>query len=251
MKKIIINGDDFGLTEGCSKGIIKALKDGILTNTTVMINMPEALSSIELAKKNGITEMGLHLTLTCGQPISEIGEVSSLVDNHGKFYKRRNQLFPKIKLEEVRIEFENQVKAFLNTGLKLINLDSHHHVHMYDGVRKIVADLAKSYEVPLRSPDETTKKYLLNNAIKTTDYFSMEFYGENTSVENLKGIIEDFPDGTIEIMTHPAYLDESLIQISSYNTNREKELETLLNNDLRKWLNKKGIKLISFGELRE
>ncbi|SHK52523.1 chitin disaccharide deacetylase [Paramaledivibacter caminithermalis] len=251
MKELIINADDFGLTKGCSKGIIKALKEGVLTNTTVMINMPEALNAIEIAKKNGIKEMGLHLTLTCGQPVSKKEKVSSLVDECGKFYKRRNQLFSKMKLEEARIELENQINAFLSTGLKLTHLDSHHHIHMYDGMREIVAAIAKKYAVSLRCPNEETKKYLLKNGIKTTDYFSMDFYGENASIENLKKIITKFPEGIIEIMTHPAYVDDDLINISSYSTDREKELEILTSDELKKWLKDKEIELISFGELRD
>lgn len=249
MKKVIINGDDFGLTIGCSKGIIKALKEGVLTSTTVMINIPDAIKSIEFARKNEIEEMGLHLTLTCGNPISEIKQVISLVDNSGKFYKRRNKLFPKMKLEEVRIELENQIKAFLNTGLKLTHLDSHHHIHMYDGIREIVADLAKNYDIPLRAPNKETKKYLSIHDIKTSDYFSMDFYGDDVSMENLKRIIEDFPEGIVEIMAHPAYVDDDLTKISSYNTNRERELEILTNDDLKKWLKEKDIKLISFDEI--
>ena len=40
MKKVIINADDFGYSSAVNLGIIKSHKDGILTSTTLMANMP-------------------------------------------------------------------------------------------------------------------------------------------------------------------------------------------------------------------
>ena len=39
MKFLIINADDFGLTEGVNAGIIDCLRNGILTSATAMVNM--------------------------------------------------------------------------------------------------------------------------------------------------------------------------------------------------------------------
>ena len=39
IKKLIVNADDFGLSEGVCLGILKAHRDGILTSTTCMMNM--------------------------------------------------------------------------------------------------------------------------------------------------------------------------------------------------------------------
>lgn len=251
MKRVIINADDFGMTRGCTEGIIKAMMEGIVTSTSVMINMDGALQSITFAKENGIEAIGLHLTLTAGKPVTETEKIGSLVQENSRFHKRSKALLSKIKLEEVRIELEKQVEVFLKTGMGLTHLDSHHHIHMYDGVREVVGGLAKKYGVPLRHPDHRTKKYLLNNNIVTTDYFSMDFYGEGANLENLIRIIEEFPRGTIEIMTHPAFLDDELMKMSNYNNDRERELEILTGNEIKKWLESSDVRLISFKELRD
>ncbi len=249
MKKLIINADDFGLADGCNRGIIDAMKNGIVTSTTVMINMPKAVEAIDLAKKVGIKEMGVHLTLTCGKPLLSKEEVPSLVDENGRFYRRVAKLLPLVNLEEVEKELRAQIDEFLKTGLKLTHLDSHHHVHMYDGIKEIVSKLAKEYCVSVRHPDEKTKEYLSKLGIRTTDFFSMNFYGKDATLENLKRIIKQFPEGTIEIMTHPAYVDEKLKNISSYNVNRAKELEILTSVEIKEWIEKEGIKLINFDGL--
>ncbi|WP_170840660.1 hypothetical protein [Oceanobacillus limi] len=41
---------------------------------------------------------------------------------------------------------------------------------------------------------------------------------------------------SVEVMTHPAFVDEDLIQISSYTDIREKELEILCSLDVPKWV---------------
>lgn len=37
-KKLIVNGDDFGLSPGVNRGIIESYLNGILTSTTLMVN---------------------------------------------------------------------------------------------------------------------------------------------------------------------------------------------------------------------
>lgn len=251
MKKLIINADDFGLTTGCNKGIIEAIKNGIVTSTTLMFNMPKSEEAIELAKENGITSLGLHLTLTCGKPILNSVEVQSLVDKTGSFYKRSTNLLPVMKLEEVEKELRAQIDGFIKTGMKLSHFDSHHHIHMYDGIREIVAKLAKEYNVPVRQPNLETKKFYSEIDIKTTDYFTWEFYGEGATIDNFKAIIEEFSGGTIEIMCHPAFVDEELEQISSYSKARKEELSILTSEQLKEWITIEGIELISFKDLRD
>lgn len=49
--KLIINADDFGRTRGINYGIVEAIKNGVLSSTTIMMNMPYAEHAINLAKK--------------------------------------------------------------------------------------------------------------------------------------------------------------------------------------------------------
>ena len=40
MTKLIVNADDFGLSEAVNYGIISAYKNGIVRSTTIMAGMP-------------------------------------------------------------------------------------------------------------------------------------------------------------------------------------------------------------------
>ncbi|WP_315121677.1 chitin disaccharide deacetylase [uncultured Clostridium sp.] len=249
MKKIIFNADDFGLTSGCNKGIVEAIKNGVVTSTTLMVNMPKAEEAVKLAKENGIISFGIHLTLTCGKPILSGKEVPSLVDERGIFYKRTTSLCPAMNLEEAERELRAQINKFFQIGINLSHMDGHHHIHMYDGVREIVANLAKEYNVPLRSSNIECKKLYDEIGIKTTDYFTWDFYGEKATLDNLKSIINDLDHGTTEIMCHPAFCDEELEKISSYNKNRAEELKILKSEELKEWLVAENIELITFKDL--
>lgn len=249
LKKLIINADDFGLTDGCNYGIIYAMKLGVVTSTSIMINMPKASDAIKLAKDNGIEGIGLHLTLTCGEPVSPKEEVPSLINDRGHFYKRRAELFPVMNLDEAEKELRNQILEFRKYDIKLSHLDSHHHIHMYDGIREIVANLAKEYNLPLRQPNIETKELLIKLGVQITDSFSMSFYNDKANVNELINIIDKFPDGSIEIMTHPAIVDKELYDHSSYNEQRLEELKVLTSKELKGWIEANNIKLITYGDL--
>lgn len=246
MKKIIINADDFGLTDGCNKGIIKAIEEGIVTSTTVMMNMPHAIKGIESLKSINFSSIGVHLTLTCGKPTLPIKEVSTLVNEKNEFYKRKDRLFPNMDLKEVEKELRNQIELFIKTGLQPTHLDSHHHIHIYKGIREVVCKLAKEYNLPLRGVNSEITKFLNQENILTTDDFSMKFYGEGATVDTLKEILTDFNGRTMEIMAHPGMIDENLMLLSSYNNERFDELKILTNKDIKTWIEKKGYKMVSY-----
>ena len=76
----VIVADDFGISIERSRGIIKALKSGVVTATSVMANGDAAAEAIEMARVSGFLEVvGLHLNLTEGHPVSDPRDVPSLL----------------------------------------------------------------------------------------------------------------------------------------------------------------------------
>ena len=82
---LIVNADDFNLTEGVSRGILEAHRRGIVTSTTVMVNLPGLEQSRSLARQAPRLGVGLHLNLTFGPPVLPAREVPSLVDDSSRF----------------------------------------------------------------------------------------------------------------------------------------------------------------------
>ncbi len=53
-RTLIVNADDFGLTEGVSRGILEAHRRGIVTSTTLLVNGPNGRPlAPELSRSSG------------------------------------------------------------------------------------------------------------------------------------------------------------------------------------------------------
>jgi predicted glycoside hydrolase/deacetylase ChbG (UPF0249 family) len=245
--KLIVNADDFGLSRGVNLGIIEAFKNGIVTSTTLMMNMPEIEHALGLLKENIKLGMGIHLVATTGRPISN--SVPSLIQQNGKFHGMR-EIEKYARPEDIRKEFTCQIEKFLSLGIIPTHIDSHHHVHMADQVLDIVLEIAKKYDLPVRLGDKEILKKQSYKEVKTTKYFSDGFYGKELTSEKLIDILRQAEHyETLEIMSHPAYIDQVLLNGSSYSLPRCKELEILTNPKILSYVEEHKIELISFKDI--
>lgn len=252
--KLIINGDDFALTKGATQGIIYCIKNGIMTDTTVMVNMPYFEESMELAAENDINEMGIHFTLTCGKPVLDPKDIPSLVDENGNFYRKPQILKEKFKLEDAEKELRAQLQKFLNnnSNIRLNHMDGHHHFYAFhEDLFKLVMKLAKENNMPMRNAD-VGFGYKVSKEIKHPTLFSGEFFGEEKDlmVKDLEILISKYKDvEVLEFMAHPAFIDDELKEISSYSNQREVEKNILTSNEIKRFIEDNGIELISYSEL--
>lgn len=229
MIKLIVNADDFGFSHGVNHGIIDSYLYGIVNSTTMMMTMAGTEHAIHLAKKYPKLRVGIHLVLTCGKPL--VDQVPSLVDNNGHF-RTLSTFDPKvISLEELEREWTAQIERFINAGLKPTHLDSHHHVHTLNELNPVVKNLSIKFRLPVRKNGF--------NSIDGVDSFSdvslFDFYGEGVKPDYFTKLNERFKDGMkVEVMCHPAYLDNNLLHGSSYAYQRLTELEILTSVNLPK-----------------
>jgi chitin disaccharide deacetylase len=225
MITLIVNADDFGYSHGVNYGILDSHLNGIVNSATMMMNMPGTDHAIELAKQHPSMEVGIHLVLTCGKPLLQ--NVPSLVHDNSHFkplslLKERMD----IALDELEREWTAQIEKFLASGLTLTHIDSHHHVHTFEELLPIVQKLAKKYNVPVRRNG--------SEGIKGVEAFSdlclVDFYGDGVSDDYFAKLAERVGDGkVVEVMCHPAYLDNIILNGSSYTFSRLRELEVLTN----------------------
>ena len=222
MIKLIVNADDFGYSKGINYGIIEAHRNGIVNSTTMMMNMPGVSHAVDLAKENPNLKVGIHLVLTCGKPL--LTDVPTLVDQDGFFKKNRDILESNISLEELEREWTAQVEKFLETGLTLTHIDSHHHVHTVPRFLPIVQKLSKKFNLSVRRVSD----HALEGVPPYSDVFLHEFYGDGATYDYFEKIVTQVQDGqTVEVMCHPGYLDHEVLNNSSYAKERVTEVEIL------------------------
>ena len=268
---LIVNADDYGLTRGVSRGIREAHRNGIVSSTTAMMNIPGVAEDLALAQtETPRLGLGVHLVLTAGRPalpperirtlVSASGDLLSLPD----FTLARNQL----DLEQVRLEWRAQIERFITaTGKTPDHLDSHHHTSFFTaGLFRTMLDLAVEYACAIRSPlrslggkglpaevewefAEFGAPLLAEFSRGTSDVFVADFYDEGATLPSLLAILERLPEGTTELMCHPAYVDDDLFAVSSYVGQRERELGVLTDPALARAIASSGILLRTFGEI--
>lgn len=253
--RLIINGDDFGLTKGVTKGIIKGIKEGIITDTSALANSDYFIDAAILAKEEGILSMGVHLTITFLKPV--LKELKNIVDKDGFFYRKPLLIPAPYDYIEIEDELRAQIEKFLSTGLKLNHLDTHHIFSIMDEkIFEIVVKLAKEYNVPIRrdfslsNNEEKLFDIARKNIINTTDillFQSGKAVTKEYIIENVDKYKEE--DIDVEILAHPGYVDEELKKISSLTYNREKELEVYLDSEIKQYIKKSNVELISYCQL--
>lgn len=234
MIRLIVNADDFGLTEGTNYGIIEGHINGIVNSTTMMMNMPGTEHAVRLAKEYKTLGVGVHLVLTAGKPL--LTDVPSLVSEDGLFHKQSVVREGNINPEEVEREWTAQIEKFLSYGLTPTHLDSHHHVHGLPILHDVLERLAEKYNVPIRRCAE-------ERAVRPfSDVFYSDFYSNGVQEDYFVKLKERVQDGKIvEVMAHPAYIDPELVKRSSYVIDRVKELQILTESVLPE-----GIELVRF-----
>ena len=227
VRSVIVNADDFGLSEGTNRGIIEAHERGIVTSASLMVRQPAVASAVVYAMAHPAFSIGLHL---------DLGEWEW---RDGDWF----QTYHVVATDDapaVAAEIERQLETFHRLmGRTPTHLDSHQHVHQHEPARSAALAVATRLGIPLRG-------------IAGGVTFCGNFYGhgpkasafpEGISVENLLRLLRELRDGTTELSCHPG-LDECLD--SCYRAERIVEVQTLCDPRVRETVMSEDIRLAGF-----
>jgi predicted glycoside hydrolase/deacetylase ChbG (UPF0249 family) len=228
--KLIVNADDFGISEAVNRGIVDAHDRGIVTSTSLMATGSAFEHAVELARSRPRLAVGVHLTLTEQRPLTP---ALGLVTADGTFPPHTAQLLRRtmsrrIPLPDVRRELAAQIRRVGDAGIAISHLDGHQHVHVLPGVARVVADLAAEHGIAaVRYPAERLRGYMLRNAkywrrvaeqaalnlfcraaplerLRRSDGFVGFYFGGRLDEASLATVLDHLPaDGTVELMCHP------------------------------------------------
>jgi chitin disaccharide deacetylase len=284
---LAVNGDDFGLTPGITRGILDAHTYGVLTHASLVASGPFAAEAIALARDTPSLSVGLHLVLVDGRPCLPTRLVPSLLDD-GRCFRAtagafvRDCVLARVARREVESELRAQIERALAGGIRPTHLDSHKHVHMWPPIFEIVTRLASEYGIPsvrvaLERPvgrllletrrDPAARRQAVANlgmtplawmdthrlaaARLTRTAFAGLAYTGILTPQRLAGLIARLPAGRTELMTHPGYVDDHLSAVTTrLRRERELELELLCSPDTRTLLERESVDLAQRGSER-
>lgn len=269
---LIVNADDYGRTSGVSSGIRQAHLQGLVSTTTVMVNMPDVLDQIRRAQDEcPRLGLGVHLNLTIGSPCAPADEIPSLLDPQGRFRDQDAIAQSVVDIDpiQVEIEFRAQIQNFLKTGATLDHLDSHYHIVAFGPVLwEIYLNLAKEFGCGVRPsfPSDIPQQALIDiyppsvlsfacqeaiellksSQVPHPDHFLASFFGPGANQDHLIALLRDLPSGVCELMCHPGHPDAVLFAESGYAKEREVELSILTHPIIRKTVQQAEIRLSTY-----
>ncbi|HBE9318731.1 TPA: chitin disaccharide deacetylase [Clostridioides difficile] len=243
MTKIIINADDFGYCEAVNYGIISAHNNGIVRSTSMMANMPGVEHGVGLLKENKTLNCGVHMTLSCGRPL--LSNLKTIVDKDGFFIRRiTDEIIEKMDCDEIYRELCAQIDRVKGLGIDISHLDSHHHIHTLVSLKPVVEKIVTKYNLPIRGGFEYNLEY--SKVVPLID----SFYKENVSEEYfIKNIDEIMKYDVVDIMSHPAFLDNYILNSTSYAIDRTKEHKILTSKKVKEFLEKNGLVISSYRDI--
>ena len=129
-------------------------------------------------------------------------------------------------------------------GHKPTHLDSHHHVHTLSSLKPVIEKIVKKYNLPIRGGFESKLDY--DKVIPMTE----SFYNENVTEDYFEKYMDELKKhDVIDIMCHPAFVDEYLVNSTSYAMQRMKEYSILTSEKVQEYLRKNNIELTNYSKL--
>ena len=254
--RLIIRGDDMGMTLGSLAAFEKAFNEGVLTCGAIQAIAPWFEAAAELCRKNPGWCMGVHLAIIAEwqgyrwRPVLPWDRVKSIVDEDGFLYTDPLELFARNpKIEEIEAEFRAQIELVKKRRVRIQYLDTHYLGYtQYPGIEDVFKRIARDYNLPLSGMmDEERMPGVYMAPVEQKTALAAK------QLEELQpglwlwvchiGI--DSPEQDALFHTRPA----DIFPGPGVGKHRAAELAALLSNDVKASILRKGIILTNYGEL--
>jgi predicted glycoside hydrolase/deacetylase ChbG (UPF0249 family) len=149
---LIVNADDFGHSEGVSRGILEAARQGVVTAVGILANSPFFMEHVAALLPIDGVDAGVHLNLTSGRPLTE--RLAALLERTGgefpgnTFRTAFSILAGRIGLGLIEEEWDAQIRRCRDANVRIRFLNSHEHLHMLPPLYRLVQRLADRHGIP-------------------------------------------------------------------------------------------------------
>jgi predicted glycoside hydrolase/deacetylase ChbG (UPF0249 family) len=174
-RRIIFHADDFGMNAAVTDGILRGFDEGLLTSTSLLSNAPDAARAmdgwreLESRRRDGglksaprrqrlddpaaAFDLGVHLNLTQGRPLTGARFPGELLGDNGVFpgvfgLFRRLRRASKPALQRVEEELTCQVQFVLDHGHRPTHLNGHQYIELLPEIGPMVMSLMERFRIP-------------------------------------------------------------------------------------------------------
>jgi hopanoid biosynthesis associated protein HpnK len=286
VRRLIINADDFGLTAGVNRAIMKAHFEGVVTSATLMANGPAFDEAVTRAASAPHLGVGCHVAVLDGSSLLGPSQVPTLIEGQqsSRFYQESGAfawrtVTGRIHPAEIELETVAQIRKLQSSGIPVTHIDTHKHMHILPQVLRPLLRAAQTCGVrKIRNPFEplrlaglirhpglwkrwiefrtlSTLSHAFRQSVKnagllTTDGTIGIVATGALDEKLLHTLVENLPDGTWEFVCHPGCNDSALQSLQTrLRKSREQELGILTAPATRELLQRNHIELISYHDL--
>jgi predicted glycoside hydrolase/deacetylase ChbG (UPF0249 family) len=282
-QRIIVTADDYGMCDSVNQAIEECMAAGVVRAACVMMNMPSHRHTSSLRRRFPNCSIGIHWTLTEGQPVLPSTQVPSLVRPKGTFYNsselRRRRLAGRVNLAEIRMELRAQHERFCEVVGSPDFWNTHENFHVWPGLFSACVALGQELLIPAmrshrrftvprsqteveyywRHPSYWLKGWAINEWSRRAETKGMmmpdgRLYapGYDTDRGSLKEVLHRLKwplvKRAVEFIIHPATQVEKTF--GNLTESRVREYECYKNPELAAFINQQGIQPVNFEELR-
>ncbi len=272
MIQVVINADDLGLHPRIDEGILRAHAEGVVTSATVLATGRNVSDAVARARAQKLP-LGVHLCLTTHlKPAAPASDVRWLAPG-GRFRKDWREFSAAwvgqlIPAEEVALELKAQLETVRGLGVEVDHLDTHQHLHLLPGIRRLVEALAVEQGLPVRWPVERPSvRWLLRprSAVKSVLLSSMAGIRREGQARRIRShgvfdsgaidekallrLLKRLGSGRHEIVCHPGLAPGVVVEDPDWRYGWETEFAAVCSPRVRALIKERGIELCSFGQL--
>jgi chitin disaccharide deacetylase len=225
--RLVLNADDFGLSEDTLASTVACFDEGLLTSASIMVGVPATDRALDYARARPDLSFGVHVNLVgdgVERPVSPPEAVSALIDDEGRFLPTRTvrmrALLGRLPVDQLEREITAQIECVRGAGVPVTHVDSHRHVHklptIREGMRRALAklDIRRVRNVqdvylrrPLRSPTywlgSSWRRWLMREFQTTTHAYMPTSAHDVAWQEALLERCGRLPGRLLEIGVHP------------------------------------------------
>lgn len=275
MPLLIVNADDYGLTEGVSRAILRAHSGGIVTSTSVLAIAPAFERTAAWLADAPTLGTGAHLAAVGEDPpVLTAREIPTLVDRNGRLPMSWRSFLPRmaagrIDPDDVYREFGAQLDRIQAAGVEIDHFDSHQNLHLWPAVRDVVLRLGDERGVNAVRVTRSDGRRLVGNVVRRLsaalvrrcDVAGWAYPAASTGLDeaghlDVGAMVQSLTRlaavgaPTAELATHPGEREDPALARYRWGYTWGDELEALCSATVRTAVDELGFEPATFDDLR-
>lgn len=274
---VIIHTDDIGMCHASTLAYSDLVDFGLISSGATMVPCSWFPQVASYCRNNEKVDMGVHLTLTSEWDLYRWGPVSTrditsgMMDDEGYFYRSSEETQVHGDPSAVQQEIQTQLEQAINAGIDVTHIDTHMNTVAHPKFIAGYIQLAFENKLPLLFPRQDKAGYRKLGMDEEIATFAASFVGKLEErgvplIDNVTGLnldqpnnrlgqaklaFNDLPPGITHFIIHPSKDTLELRAITPDWESRVADYETFSNEELRVHINKIGVHIIGYKQLKE